>query len=156
MVLVVKDPPANAGDIRDAGLILKLGRTWRRKWQPTPVFLPGKFHEQRSLVGYIQFMGLQRVRHDLATIPPYRYLYGNVHQAMGKESWWHKRDFKSGEKIWDPKLLILKDGFTLENWNYVKVCEGQGRNFRMSKNRKNWSKQILESRICRLAVPKVD
>ena len=24
----------------------------RRKWQPTPVFLPGEFHEQRSLVGY--------------------------------------------------------------------------------------------------------
>ena len=26
--------------------------TWRRKWQPTPVFLPGEFHGQRSLVGY--------------------------------------------------------------------------------------------------------
>ena len=25
---------------------------WRRKWQPTPVFLPGKFHGWRSLVGY--------------------------------------------------------------------------------------------------------
>ena len=25
---------------------------WRRKWQPTPVFLPGPFHGQRSLVGY--------------------------------------------------------------------------------------------------------
>ena len=25
---------------------------WSRKWQFTPVFLPGKFHEQRSLVGY--------------------------------------------------------------------------------------------------------
>ena len=25
---------------------------WRRKWQPTPVFLPGKSHVQRSLVGY--------------------------------------------------------------------------------------------------------
>ena len=25
---------------------------WRRKWQPTPVFLPGKSHRQRSLVGY--------------------------------------------------------------------------------------------------------
>ena len=24
----------------------------RRKWQPTPVFLPGKFHGQRNLVGY--------------------------------------------------------------------------------------------------------
>ena len=25
---------------------------WRRKWQPTPVFLPGEFHEQRSLACY--------------------------------------------------------------------------------------------------------
>ena len=25
---------------------------WRREWQPTPVFLPGKFYGQRSLVGY--------------------------------------------------------------------------------------------------------
>ena len=25
---------------------------WRRKWQPTPVFLPGESHGQRSLVGY--------------------------------------------------------------------------------------------------------
>ena len=25
---------------------------WRRSWQPTPVFLPGESHGQRSLVGY--------------------------------------------------------------------------------------------------------
>ena len=25
---------------------------WRRDWPPTPVFLPGEFHGQRSLVGY--------------------------------------------------------------------------------------------------------
>ena len=25
---------------------------WRRKWQPTPVFLPGKSHRRKSLVGY--------------------------------------------------------------------------------------------------------
>ena len=25
---------------------------WKRSWQPTPIFLPGKFHEQRSLAGY--------------------------------------------------------------------------------------------------------
>ena len=30
-----------------------IGKTpWRRKWHPTPVFLPGKFHGQRSLAGY--------------------------------------------------------------------------------------------------------
>ena len=25
---------------------------WRRKWQPTPVFLPGRFHGKKSLAGY--------------------------------------------------------------------------------------------------------
>ena len=26
--------------------------SWRRKWLPTPVFLPGEFHEQKSLADY--------------------------------------------------------------------------------------------------------
>ena len=30
-----------------------VGKTpWRKKWQPTPLFLPEKFHRQRSLMGY--------------------------------------------------------------------------------------------------------
>ena len=49
---MVKNPPANTGDTRDAGSIPGLERSWIRKWQPTPVFLPGKFHGQGSLVGY--------------------------------------------------------------------------------------------------------
>ena len=36
---------------------------WRRKWQPTPVFLPGESHGQRSLMGYSPW-GLRRVGHD--------------------------------------------------------------------------------------------
>ena len=53
VVLVVKNLPANAGDIRDAVSIPGLGRLpWRRTQQPTPVFLPGESHGQRSLVGY--------------------------------------------------------------------------------------------------------
>ena len=32
-------------------LTFKYLRKWRRKWQPTPVFLPGEFHGQRSLAG---------------------------------------------------------------------------------------------------------
>ena len=47
---VVKNSPANAGDEGDVGLTLwKI--LWSRKWQLTPVFLPGKSHGQRSLVG---------------------------------------------------------------------------------------------------------
>ena len=39
---------------------------WGRKWQPTPVFLPGKFHGQRSLVGYSLWGGkeLDRTEHS--------------------------------------------------------------------------------------------
>ena len=40
--------------------------SWRRKWQPTPVFLPGKSHGQRSLVVYSPW-GCKRVKHNLAT-----------------------------------------------------------------------------------------
>ena len=39
---------------------------WRRKWQPTPVFLPGESHGPRSLVGYSPW-GHKRVGHNLAT-----------------------------------------------------------------------------------------
>jgi len=38
---------------------------WRRKLQTTPVFLPGKSHGQRSLVGYSPW-GHKRVGHDWA------------------------------------------------------------------------------------------
>ena len=35
-----------------------IGKTpWSREWLPTPVFLPGEFHEQRSLVGYSPWAG---------------------------------------------------------------------------------------------------
>ena len=52
-MLVVKNPPASAGDVKDADSIPGIGKVpWRRKWQPTLVFLPGKSHGQRNLVGY--------------------------------------------------------------------------------------------------------
>ena len=47
---------------------------WRRKWQPTPVFLPGEFHGQRSPAGYI-VRGVARIRHDLATKPQPPHIY---------------------------------------------------------------------------------
>ena len=46
-----KESACNAGDaISILGEGFKM--PWRRKWQSTPVFLPGKFHGQTSLVGY--------------------------------------------------------------------------------------------------------
>ena len=39
---------------------------WRRKWQPTPVFLPGKSHGQRSLAGYNPWVAKES-RHKFVT-----------------------------------------------------------------------------------------
>ena len=59
--LILKSKGLLAG-IQNEGLCLQCGRpkfnpwvgkiSWRRKWQPTPVFLLGKFRGQRSRVGY--------------------------------------------------------------------------------------------------------
>ena len=43
---------------RDHGFSLWVGKIpWRRKWQPTPVFLPGESHGQRNLVDYSPWDG---------------------------------------------------------------------------------------------------
>ena len=50
---MVKNLPINAGDAGDTGSISLVGKIpWRIKWQPTPLFLPGKSHGQRNLEGY--------------------------------------------------------------------------------------------------------
>ena len=49
---VVRNPPASERDTGD-GFNPWVGKIpWNRKWQPTPVFLPGKFHGQRRLTDY--------------------------------------------------------------------------------------------------------
>ena len=63
---MVKNTPASVGDASSKPGLGKI--PWRRKGQPTPVFLPGKSYGQRSLVGSVH--GVTRVRHDLVTKPP--------------------------------------------------------------------------------------
>ena len=57
---VIKNPPANAGDM---DLIPGSGRFHGEGNGNSPVFLLGKFHGQRSLVGYSSWV-CKRVRHD--------------------------------------------------------------------------------------------
>ena len=55
----------NAGDAGDAGSIPGLGRFPEGgDGNPLPVLLPEESHGQRSLAGYIQSMGSQRVGHN--------------------------------------------------------------------------------------------
>ena len=53
MALVVKNQPANGRRHKRLGFNPWVGKIpWRRARQPTPVFLPGEFHGQRSLADY--------------------------------------------------------------------------------------------------------
>ena len=57
---------------------------WRRKWQPTPGFLPGESHGQRSLVGYSPW-GHKRVGHKWVTkhaVCTYTYFHTYAHTYM--------------------------------------------------------------------------
>ena len=51
---MIKNLPAKAGDTRDAcSFDPWVGKSpWSRKWQDTPIFLPGKSYGQRGLEGY--------------------------------------------------------------------------------------------------------
>ena len=60
---VVKNLPANTGDI---GLIPGSGRVLGEEMATHSSTPPGKFHGQRSLVGYIP-QGCRDLRHDLVT-----------------------------------------------------------------------------------------
>ena len=75
-------------------LLLSTFMHWRRKWQPTPVFLPGESQGRESLVG-CHLWGHKRVRHDwsdlavavastLARIIPW------TRSLAGYSSWGHK------------------------------------------------------------------
>ena len=63
VALVVKNPPANAGDARDTEFSPWV-RTipWRRAWQLPLVFLPGESQGQEP--GGLWSIGSQRVGHD--------------------------------------------------------------------------------------------
>ena len=58
-----KEPAYQCRTYKRLGLSPWVGKIpWRRAWQPTPLFLPGESHGQRSLIGYCPWG--HRVEHD--------------------------------------------------------------------------------------------
>ena len=68
---------------------------WRRKWLPTPIFLPGKSHRQRSLVDYSP-QGCKRVGHDLAAKQQHYIIYYIIKYVQV-----HAKSFKSCPTLCD-------------------------------------------------------
>ena len=124
---VVKNPPANA---RDADSIPgKRKIPWRRKWQPTPVFLPGKTHGHSSLAGP---WGCKRVRHDLATKQQHYAvkLQRKARNYYFENSWWwlpfDGREGAQGDYGDSGSVPVLDGGggyvtvgFVIIHWSYI-------------------------------------
>ena len=62
---------------------------WRRAWQPTPVFLSGEFHGQKSLVGYSPWSRKESdtTWSNLACTKGVRQDYYDVTGTAGIEQW---------------------------------------------------------------------
>ena len=53
MASLVAQLVKNLPEMQETWVQSLIGKSpWSRKWQPTPVFLPGEFHGQRSMAGY--------------------------------------------------------------------------------------------------------
>ena len=87
---------------------------WRRKWQPIPVFLPGKSSEERSLAGYISW-GQKRVRHGLMN------KQNNVIFRSFDLDIPSKEEMRKGErgKVWCHELILI---LRVPEWNRWKLC----------------------------------
>ena len=70
---------------------------WRREWQPTPVFSPGKSHGQNSLEGYSPWVG-KRVGHDLATKQWQQ--YSNNWTLAGLRKEWNTDTYYNMDEPW--------------------------------------------------------
>ena len=64
---------------------------WRRKWQPTPVLLPGKSHGRRSLVGYSPWgckeLDMTEQLHFISLLL-HPLQYSCLENSMDRGAWW--------------------------------------------------------------------
>ena len=81
---------------------------WRREWLPTPVFLPGEFHRQRSLEGYSPW------GHKVSDI---------TEQLTHRHTHTHTPIYTPMSNIWESQFLhILINTFSF--WLFWWVCSG--------------------------------
>ena len=83
-----KNTPAKTRDAGYAVLVhLWVGKiSWRKRWQPTPIFFPRKSYGQKSLVGYSPW-GCKKVGHDCAHMHAYS-LYTHLVESFFVDGCW--------------------------------------------------------------------
>ena len=113
------------GDIQNTSESEYVQSTWRREWHPTPIFLPGEFHGQRSLAGYSPWGCKESDTTEQLTHTPLEnteVLYF-LTKIIFLGSWNPSFDLGSNKRVscTDPEGEVVKDGnvifaSTLDPW----------------------------------------
>ena len=107
---------------------------WRRKWQPTPVFLPGKSHGWGSL--RLQYMGSQRIGHDWVT----------EQQQSGKSEWSHSVSWNVHSSIFWKSIWKINNTCSLNIWKNLPVKTSRFGLFPDTKPRKRHHKEKTKTK----------
>ena len=126
----------------DMGSILGLGRfPWRKKWLPTPVSLPGEFHEQRSLAGYRPWGCKELDTIEQLTQACKKYLETNenkIHQNYEIQQSSSKREVHSNKGLPEETITLQINNRTL----HIKELEEEKRKSKVSR-----MKEITKIRV---------
>ena len=86
--LSVKESPCWCRRLKRCRFNPRVGKIlWSRKWQPTPVSLPGKFHKQRSLVGYSPWGCKESDMTERTCVHTHTYIHTHTHTDLGGDLW---------------------------------------------------------------------
>ena len=93
---------------------------WRWKWQPTPVFLPGKSHGWRSLAGYSPWGHKESDRTEQLHF--FLSFFFHFVWATRTDLHAHILSHKSFEKLWKVCLHLPKQLLNLTDWSLWNLC----------------------------------
>ena len=131
-----KESACSAGDLSS---IPRSGRSpWRWGWQPTPVFLPGESHGQRSLVSYSPWR-CKRVRHDWVTNT------FSFHWEKCDVTWWKNRLSAGGREKRKMTLLGEEGNISTTWWRLRSIYSKE----RKEKHFCGGGKQVLRTMVQR-------
>ena len=133
-VLTIASWPATCQCRRHKGLGFNpwVGKIpWRQQWQPTPVFLPGKFHGQRSWAGYtprgckeLDITEYTHIHYSHTCMSDLKLTY--LHVRLKKKrlwminKWLHKKIPWGSVEQWCPRPMIHKNLHDL--WPNTYMC----------------------------------
>ena len=131
--------------VPDFALLFKMQEAWRRKWHPTPLFLPGESHGQRSLEGYSPRGLKESDTSEPLSLPLHGMIFKSKLTVIIKFSLHikKKKNIRDTKGTFHAKMGLIKDRNCVEEKQ--KILRRGGKN-----TQKNCTKKIFTTQIIRM------